>query len=448
MPDFDSVLHPDFLIPMVPERQILKAHSVALRDGRIASILPREDARLVMAVEHIDLPDCALMPGLINAHCHASMSLFRGYADDLPLANWLQQYIWPSETHFISPDFIRDGSELAIADLILGGTTTLVDQYFFPEMTAEAVDRSGLRALLTFPVIDVETAWARDAESCINNGLALRDHYRDHDRIDVGFGPHSTYMVSEQTLSRVAVLADELDAPIQIHLHETREEVLGSVERTGMRPIDHLEQLGLLGPRTQCVHMTALGDQDIETIATQGAHVVHCPKSNLKLGSGICPAQRLLDQGINVALGTDGAASNNRLNMLNELQTASLLGKTAHSDPRALDAWTTLEMATLGGARAMGQQDRLGSIEVGKDADMIALDLSGVHHQPHYNLASSIVYANSGSEVAWSWIAGKAVVRSGQLCTLDLAELRERAAAWSAKITDFRATLEHSKHAN
>ena len=293
-----------------------------------------------------------------------------------------------------------------------------------------------------------ETAWARDAESCINNGLALRDRYRDHDRIDVGFGPHSTYMVSEQTLSRVAVLADELDAPIQIHLHETREEVLGSVERTGMRPIDHLEQLGLLGPRTQCVHMTALGDQDIETIATQGAHVVHCPKSNLKLGSGICPAQRLLDQGINVALGTDGAASNNRLNMLNELQTASLLGKTAHGDPRALDAWTTLEMATLGGARAMGQQDRLGSIEVGKDADMIALDLSGVHHQPHYNLASSIVYANSGSEVAWSWIAGKAVVRSGQLCTLDLAELRERAAAWSAKITDFRATLEHSKHAN
>lgn len=318
----------------------------------------------------------------------------------------------------------------------------MADQYFFPEVTAEVADRVGLRALLTFPVIDVETAWARDAEACINRGLALRDQYRDHDRVEVGFGPHSTYMVSEKTLGRVAMLAEELDAPIQIHLHETREEVLTSVERVGMRPIDFLEQVGLLGPRTQCVHMTALGDQDIATVAKHGAHVVHCPRSNLKLGSGICPVQKLMDQEINVALGTDGAASNNRLNMLGELQIASLLGKTQHGDPKAVDAWTALEMATINGATALGQQDRLGTVEVGKTADLIALDLSGVHHWPRHDLASSLVYATQGNEVSWSWIAGKSVVREGQLQTLDYHDLHARAAHWAEQLSTFRATLE------
>jgi 5-methylthioadenosine/S-adenosylhomocysteine deaminase len=442
MPDFDTVLHPDFLVPMVPKREVITGHSVAVKAGQIAAVLPRGEAQSVVGAEHVELPHCALMPGLINLHCHAAMSLLRGYADDLPLMTWLQQYIWPTERHFISPEFVRDGSELAIADLLMGGTTTVADQYFFPEVTAEAVDQSGLRALLTFPVIDVETAWARDAETCITRGLALRDQYRDHDRIEVGFGPHSTYMVSEQTLSRVAMLAEELDAPIQIHLHETREEVLASVERSGMRPIDFLEQRGLLGPRTQCVHMTALGEQDIETVATHGAHVVHCPRSNLKLGAGICPVQKLLDRGINVAIGTDGAASNNRLNMLGEVQTASLIGKAQHGDPKAVDAWTALEMSTLHGARALGQADRLGSIEVGKAADLIAVDLSGVQHLPRHDLASSLVYATSGSEVRWSWVAGKPLVSEGKLQTLDYTDLTARAERWSEQLGAFRQTLE------
>lgn len=442
MPDFDTVLHPEFLVPIVPRREIMTGHSVAIRDGQIAAILPRQAAQDANAGEHIDLPQCALMPGFINLHCHAAMSLLRGYADDLPLMTWLQRYIWPTESHFISEDFVRDGSELAIADLLMSGTTTLADQYFFPEVSAESVDRSGIRALLTFPVIDVETAWARDAESCINRGLALRDQYRDHDRIDVGFGPHSTYMVSEKTLSRVAMLAEELDAPIQIHLHETREEVLSSVERSGLRPIDLLEQVGLLGPRTQCVHMTALGEQDIETVATHGAHVVHCPRSNLKLGSGICPVQKLLDRGINVALGTDGAASNNRLNMLGELQTASLIGKSQHGDPKAVDAWTALEMATLHGASALGLEKQLGSIEMGKAADLIALDLSGLQHLPRHNLASSLVYASSGNEVQWSWVAGKPLMRAGKLQTLDYTDLTARAGRWSEQLGAFRTTLE------
>ena len=442
MPDFDKVLHPDWVVPIAPRREVFTGFSVALKDGQIAAIAPRDHAQNFDADEHVALAGTALMPGLINLHCHAAMALLRGYADDLPLMTWLQQFIWPTESHFISQEFVRDGSELAIADLLMGGTTTMADQYFFPEITAEVADRVGLRALLTFPVIDVETAWARDAEACINRGLALRDQYRDHDRIEVGFGPHSTYMVSEKTLARVAMLAEELDAPIQIHLHETREEVLSSVERVGMRPIDFLEQVGLLGPRTQCVHMTALGDQDIATVAKHGAQVVHCPRSNLKLGSGICPVQKLMEHDINVALGTDGAASNNRLSMLGELQVASLIGKTQHGDPKAVDAWAALEMATVNGAIALGQQKKIGTIEVGKTADLIALDLSGVHHWPRHDIASNLVYATHGNEVAWSWIAGKPVVANGQLQTLDYSDLQTRAMRWSEQLSAFRATLE------
>ena len=448
MLEFDTVLHPDWVIPIAPRRQVLTAYSVGLKAGQIAAIAPREEARLFTATEHITLSGCALMPGLINLHCHAAMSLLRGFADDLPLMTWLQRYIWPAEQQFVSPEFVRDGTELALADLLLGGTTTLVDQYFFPEVTATALDRAGMRALLTFPVIDLKTAWARDAEECINRGLALRDQYRDHDRIEVGFGPHSTYMLSEQSLSKVAMLAEELDAPVQIHLHETRDEVLNSVERVGARPVDFLEQRGLLGPRTQCVHMTALGEQDMDTLTTFGAHVVHCPRSNLKLGSGMCPVQRLLEREINVALGTDGAASNNRLNMLGELQLASLIGKTEHSDSKAVDAWTALEMTTINGARALGQDAMLGTVEVGKAADLIALDLSGVHHMPRHDLASSLVYASDGTEVTWSWVAGEAVVRNRQLQTLDSSDLTNRASHWAEKLAAYKQTLEHKSHAD
>ncbi|MDG2460035.1 MAG: TRZ/ATZ family hydrolase [Luminiphilus sp.] len=442
MAQFDTILHPDFVVPIVPRYEVLPAHSVGIKGDTISAVLPRAEALELEASEHVDLAGCVLMPGLINSHCHAAMSLLRGYADDLPLMTWLQRYIWPTERQFISSEFVLAGSELAIADLILGGTTTLVDHYFFPEVTAEACERAGLRALLTFPVIDVTTAWARDTEECISRGLALRDRYRNHDHIEIGFGPHSTYQVSEETLARVAVLAEELDAPIQIHLHETDDEVLSVVEQSGMRPVDLLEKLGVLGPRTQCVHMTALGEQDMDTIATHGAHVVHCPRSNLKLGTGVCAVQKLLDRGINVALGTDGAASNNRLNMISELQTAALIGKTAHGDPKAVDAWTTLEMATLSGARALGRAADLGSVEIGKLADLIALDLSGVQHLPLYDLASSLVYGTSGSEVKWSWVAGRCVLRDGQLQSVDYTEVTERASDWSDQLAAFRTTLE------
>ena len=442
MPQFELVLHPDYLIPIMPRRQILTAHSVAIKGGVIDSLLPRDQARQLNAEKHVELDGHALLPGFINMHCHAAMALLRGYADDLPLMTWLQDYIWPTESAFISADFVRDGTDLALADLIMGGTTTFSDHYFFPEIAAECADRAGIRALLTFPVIDVKTAWASNSEACINRGLALRDGYRDHPLIDVGFGPHSTYMVSEATLARIAMLADELEAPVQIHLHETRDEVLSAVERTGERPIDYLERIGLLGPRTHCVHMTALGQQDIDAVALHRAHVVHCPRSNLKVGTQICPAQQLLNRGVNVALGTDGAASGNRLSMMAEIQMASMLGKTQEADPRAVSAWTTLEMATLHGARALGQESHLGSIEAGKSADLIALDLSGIQHQPMHDPVSSIVYAASGQEVTWSWVAGKPLLSNGQLQTLEQTDVMARAQRWSDQLTAFRSTLE------
>jgi len=442
MSEYDTVLHPDFVLPIIPRGELLDAHSVAIKSHSIAAIMPRSEARATTAATHVDLGGCVLMPGLINGHCHAAMSLLRGYADDMPLSSWLQQTIWPTEQQLVNTEFVRDGSDLAIAELLKGGTTTLIDNYFFPEITAEQCDSAGLRALLNFPIIDVETAWARDANGCINRGLELRDRYRDHDRIEIGFGPHSTYGVSESHLAKVAMLAEELDAPVHIHLHETKQEVLSSVERCGLRPIDLLQRVGLLGPRTQCVHMNAVGTQDIENLATHGAHVVHCPRSNLKLGSGISPVQQLLDSGINVALGTDGAASNNRLNMLAEAQAASLVGKWQHDDPQAVDAWTVLEMATLSGARALGQADRLGSIEPGKLADLIAVDITGAHHLPLNSIPSNIVYASSGTEVRWSWIAGRLIMCDGQLETLDYNDVARRARQWSDRLATFRSSLE------
>lgn len=441
MSDTKTILHPSWLIPIVPRDTVLTDHSVVIEGNLIAAVLPQSEARAIEGAEHIDLTGQVLLPGLVNAHGHAAMSLLRGYADDQPLMTWLNDHIWPTETRFVSEDFVRDGVDLAIADLLLGGTTTFSDQYFFPDVAAEQAARAGIRAQMVFPVIDVPTAWARTPAEYLEKGIALFHQYRHHDLVEIGFGPHSNYTVSEDTLKQVVTYANELDAVIQIHLHETQGEVLMSVENIGERPLDQLARIGMLGPRTQCVHMTAMADSDIETVAEHGAHIVHCPRSNMKLASGICPVQKLLDRGINVALGTDGAASNNRLSMLNEMQTAALLAKLDQLEPTALSAVDALEMATLGGARALGMEDRCGSIEVGKRADLIALDMTQPATLPMHNPISQVVYATSGGELTWSWVDGRAVVRDGALTTLDLADLRARAANWETTLAEFAKTL-------
>ena len=430
----DTLIHPGWIVPVVPRGAVLENYSIALTGDRITAILPRREAEAISAARVLELPGHALMPGLVNSHGHAAMSLLRGYADDQPLMPWLEQHIWPAEAAHVSAAFVRDGAELAIAEMIRSGTTTFSDMYFFPDACAETAQRLGMRCQIVFPVLDFATVWARSADEYISKGLALRDDVKHSALVTVGFGPHASYTVSEPNLVKVATLAAELDVAVQIHLHETRGEVLLAVEQNGERPLDSLHRLGLLGPRTQCVHMTDLGDQDIALLAATGAHVVHCPQSNMKLASGTCPVTRLLARGINVALGSDSAASNNDLNLFGEMQTAALLAKLSSEDAAALPAAEALAMATINGARALGLEDRIGSLEPGKLADLIAVDLSQPETQPLYHPLSQLVYACNGSQVTHSWIGGVQVMDQRQLTRIDPSALGTRTRAWRDRI--------------
>lgn len=430
----DTLLHPGWILPMAPRNEVLSGYSLAIANGRISALLPREEAAQLNPAQELELPDHAVLPGLINAHGHAAMSLLRGYADDYPLMPWLEDHIWPAEAAHVSEDFAAVGVELAIAEMLRSGTTTFSDMYFFPEVTAEVVRASGMRCQLSIPIIGFATAWARDAQECISKGLALRDTLKHDERIAVVFGPHATYTVPPQDMARVATLAAELDLPVQIHLHETQGEVLQWVEQHGKRPLDSLFELGLLGPRTQCVHMTDLGDQDIALLTQTGAQVVHCPQSNMKLASGACPVQKLHNAGVNVALGTDSAASNNSLNLFSEMKAAALLAKLHAHDATALPAADALYMATLGGAKTLGLDSEIGSLEVGKAADLIAVDLSGPGTSPVYNPLSQLVYACNGSEVSHAWVAGQCLLADGDLQTLDSQQLTHRVAHWQQRI--------------
>ncbi len=430
----DLLIHPDWIVPVVPEGIVLEDHSLAISGNTITALLPRERCAGIRAARELALPGHALLPGLINAHGHAAMSLLRGYADDQPLMPWLERHIWPAEQAHVSREFVEDGAELAVAEMLRSGTTCFSDMYFFPDATARIASRSGIRCQIAFPIFDFPTVWARDADEYISKGLALRDDFKHDDLVSVVFGPHAPYTVSEPNLSRVATLAAELDLPVHIHLHETAGEVLQAVERTGERPLDTLERIGLLGPRTQCVHMTDLGEQDVALLAHRGAHVVHCPQSNMKLASGACPVTRLLAAGVNVALGTDSAASNNDLNLFTEMKTAALLAKLQSGDASAVPASQALAMATIRGARALGIDDRVGSLEPGKRADLIAVDLDRPETQPLYNPVSQLVYACSGGQVTHSWIDGRAVLEGGELTRIDRENLAGRVHAWRTRI--------------
>lgn len=443
LPDtVDTLLHPDWVVPVLPRGVVLERHSVAISGGRIAAVAPREDTAGMTAREEVELPGQVVLPGLINCHGHAAMSLLRGYADDQPLMPWLEEHIWPAEGAHVGEEFVRDGTELAIAEMIRAGTTTYSDMYFFPNVAAAVAQAAGMRCQITFPIFDFPTAWGRDADDYIRKGLAVRDDFKHSDLVTVVFGPHAPYTVSPVNLAKVATLSAELDCVVHIHLHETAGEVLQAVEQNGQRPLDSLFELGLIGPRTQCVHMTDLGDQDIALLLQTGAHVVHCPQSNMKLASGTCPVSKLLATGVNVALGTDSAASNNNLNLFIEMQAAALLAKVSTLDAATLPASDALAMATINGARAMGLEDELGSVEAGKLADLIAVDLSGPETQPLYNPLSQLVYACNGSQVRHSWIAGRRVMTDREVTTLNRKSLNARVSQWQRRIreTDTRGS--------
>ncbi len=432
----DSILHAKWILPIVPRGKVFQDCSLVLHQGRVVTIHPTADlAQTYVARQNLHLPHHVLMPGLVNAHGHAPMTLLRGYADDQPLAPWLENHIWPAEKRLLSEEWVHDGTQLALAEMLKTGTTCFADMYFFPEVTAAAVHHAGLRAQLTFPILDFSTAWAKDADGYIHKGLQLRDDYRSHERIRIGFGPHATYTLSDAPLRRIAVLAEELQAPIQIHLHETADEVAQAIATSGIRPIHRLLDLGVLSPLAQCVHMTQVNEQDLLDLQQSGASVIHCAESNLKLASGICPVQYLLDGGVPVGLGTDGAASNNDLDMFGELTTAALIGKVAAGNAAALSAVTALELATLGSARALGLDATIGSLEPGKAADVIAVALDDLTALPMYDLASQLVYNNRRCRVSHSWVAGRLLLEDGRCTTLNEAEIRERALHWQYRTT-------------
>ena len=431
----DLLVEAGYVVPVVPHGVVLEDHAVAVRGGEIVALLPRAEARArFAAAEVVSRPDGVVLPGFVNAHTHNPMTLMRGIADDLPLKTWLQQHIWPAESQWMSEDFVRDGSALAALEMIRTGTTCFSDTYYFPEVSAEVARESGLRAQINFPVLDFPSIWAQSADEYIHKGLSLHDDYRSVERITVGFGPHSAYTVSDAPLKRLAVLADEVQAPIHIHLHETATEITDSLREHGVRPIDRLHSLGVITPQTQCVHMTQVAASDIERLQTTGASVVHCPESNLKLASGICPVQTLLDADIRVALGTDGAASNNDLDMFGELATAALIGKHAANNAAALNAHRVLEMATLGGAQVLCQDRCIGSLEPGKRADVIAVRIDDVNLLPRYDVASVLVYNNRHIRVTHSWVDGKLLMDDTRVLSLNAADLANRARHWQRKL--------------
>lgn len=430
----DLLLLPEWIVPVEPAGVVLRDHALGVRDGRIALIAPRQQALAIPARERRELPGMLLAPGLVNAHGHAAMSLFRGLADDLPLMTWLQEHIWPAEAKWVSEDFVRDGTELAVAEQVKGGITAFSDMYFFPHIASEVAHRAGVRAQITIPVLNFPVPGAHDTDEALRRGLELFADLRHHPRIKVAFGPHAPYTVSDDRLERVRVLAEQLDAGIHMHVHETAFEVQQALELSAERPLARLARLGLLGPRFQAVHMTQIDDADLELLVQYNASVIHCPESNLKLASGFCPVERLWQAGVNVAIGTDGAASNNDLDLLGETRTAALLAKAVAGSATALDAHSALRMATLNGARALGIADDCGSLQAGKSADLVAFDLSGLAQQPVYDPVSQLVYASGRDCVKHVWVGGKALLEDGRLTRLDEDELRGKARAWGARI--------------
>lgn len=435
LPDaIDLLITPRWIVPVVPFGVVLENHAVAVHQGRVAGIIPVSATLDLQVGERHDLPDHLLIPGLINAHGHAAMSLFRGMADDLPLMEWLDEHIWPAEARWVSEDFVRCGTELAIAEMLRGGTTCFVDMYFYPEIAASVALEYGIRAQIAFPVIDNPIPGAKNSDEGIAKGLRLHDEVKHSQLVNVAFGPHAPYTVGDATLNRIRTLSDELDLPVHMHIHESAYEIEESVRQTGLRPLQRLHQLNLLTPRLQAVHMTQINDEDLALIKDQGVSVIHCPESNLKLASGFSPVQRMLEAGINVALGTDGAASNNDLDMLGEMRTAALLAKGVSGQPTAMDAHTTLRMATLGGAQALCIGEETGSLEPGKAADIIAIDLSGLDQQPVHNPLSQLLYSCNASHVSNVWVAGVEKVRDGKLLRIDQTRLLAEAREWARQI--------------
>ncbi len=432
----DTLILAGWCIPVEPHGLVLTDYCVAVTDGRIVDLLPAGAARSKYAPGiTIERPGHVLIPGFVNAHTHAAMTLLRGLADDLPLERWLKESIWPAENRWVGTEFVRDGTRLALAEMLLSGCTCFSDQYFYPEIVAETAEDMHMRAVVATPVLEFPTPWAENAAEYMSKGAELvHDRYAENALISSAFAPHSTASVSDKSFVELRVLADQLDKPIQIHLHESAQEIEDAVAATGERPFDRLERLGLVNSSLLAVHAVHLTDEEISRFADAGVQVAHCPNSNLKLADGIAKVAEMQAAGITVALGTDGAASNNLLNMPGEMRTAALLAKTRVNDATALPAATALRMATLNGAEALGLADQVGSIESGKWADLATIDLMRLNSQPVYDPISQIVYAIHSNQVRDVWVAGRHQVENGKLLQADEADILRRSREWRDRI--------------
>jgi 5-methylthioadenosine/S-adenosylhomocysteine deaminase len=435
----DTLLEARWIIPVEPAGKVLKNHTLAIDQGVIQAIIPNDEAQAQFDPrEHVVLNHHALIPGLVNLHTHAAMTLMRGLADDLPLMEWLNTHIWPAETRHVDAGFVFDGTRLACAEMLRAGITCFNDMYFFPEAAVQAVLASGMRAAVGMIAIDFPTAYASDADDYLAKGLALRDDYNPHPLLSFCFAPHAPFTVSDRVFAKILTYAEQLDLPIHIHLHETVDEVADSLKTHGMRPIERMQKLGLLGPNLIAVHMIHVTAEEIELMARLGCAVAHCPSSNLKLASGFAPAATMLGAGMNVGLGTDGAASNNRLRMFEEMRLAALLAKGQTGRADVLPAWQALEMATLNGAKALGLDSVIGSLLPGKAADITAVDFSSLELAPCYDPVSHLVYAAGREHVSHVWVNGKILLDRGELTTLDGEELLRRAGFWREQIAATR----------
>jgi 5-methylthioadenosine/S-adenosylhomocysteine deaminase len=432
----DLLIEPRWLIPVEPQGVVLEDHAVAVSAGKIIDVLPSQDAQSrYHPARQIALPQQVLIPGLVNLHTHAAMALLRGIADDLPLMDWLKTRIWPAEARHVSAAFVRDGTLLACAEMLRGGITCFNDMYFFPEAAAEAVHSLGMRAVLGMVVIEFPTAYATDADDYISKGLAARDRLRGDPMISFCMAPHAPYTVADRTFERIATLSAQLDLPIHIHVHETPGEIEQSLAQHGVRPLERLRRLGLLGPGLIGVHAVHLDEREIALLAENGCAVAHCPTSNMKLASGTAPTAQLLKRGIRLGLGTDGAASNNRLDLFQEMRHAGLLAKVATGDAAVLNVHELLRMATLNGAAALGMDDRIGSIVPGKAADLCAIRLDALETSPCFDPASHLAYTAGREHVSHVWVNGVLQVENGRLRGCDTSRLLDTVNLWQNKLT-------------
>jgi 5-methylthioadenosine/S-adenosylhomocysteine deaminase len=435
MQTVDTLICAAHVVPVSP-RGALAEHAVAVKDGRIVALLPTAEATARFdALDVVRLDRHVLMPGLVNLHCHAAMTLMRGIADDVPLMTWLQEHVWPVEGKHVSDEFVHDGSVLAMAEMVRAGITCVNDMYFFPEATARAALRMGMRAALGMIAIEFPSAYAPDAAGYLQKGLAAREAFRGEKLVTFTLAPHAPYTVGDAMLKRMAVLAEEIDVPIHCHVHETKEEIAQGMAKDGVRPFERLRRLGVVGPRLIAVHSVHMDETELDVMAREGVTVAHCPSSNLKLASGVAPVAAMRKRGIRVGLGTDGAASNNRLDLFTEARTAALIAKAASGDASVIPAAEALEMATIEPARALGLDDRIGSIAAGKSADLVAVELSSPETLPCYDPVSHLVYAAGREQVTHSWIDGRLRLNGRRLTDIDERDLEDKARWWQRRLT-------------